>query len=101
MMSNQYWSWLLSIIGVSGFILAGRKIWWCWYINIACQVLWFTYAVVTEQWGFIVGAIFYTAVFVDNARKWTRDRHKDPREGLAKALKTGSMTSNEVRDSLQ
>lgn len=75
-MDNQIWSWLLTIVGLAGFILAGRKIWWCWYINIACQALWFTYAIVTEQYGFIVASIAYTIVFTKNAISWTKDHRQ-------------------------
>jgi hypothetical protein len=74
--NNQLWSWVLTIVGVTGFILAGKKIWWAWYINIACQGLWMAYAIVTRQWGFIAAAIVYTGVFTNNAIKWTRDRHR-------------------------
>lgn len=67
------WSWALTLIGVSGFWLAGRKVWWAWYINIANQVLWTAYAVTTEQWGFLMGVPIYLAVFVPNAVRWTRE----------------------------
>jgi hypothetical protein len=70
---NEYWSWILTFAGVTGFVLAGKKIWWCWYINIACQALWVTYAVVTEQWGFIVASVVYTVVFTKNAIAWTKE----------------------------
>lgn len=76
-MNDQLWSWILTIVGVAGFILAGRKVWWCWYINIACQGLWFAYALVTKQYGFIVAALVYTVVFTKNAIEWTKD-HRDP-----------------------
>lgn len=72
----QIWSWVLTFIGLFGFWLAGRKVWWCWYVNIANQILWATYSFITEQWGFLVGVFFYTYVFVTNAIKWTKD-HKD------------------------
>lgn len=72
-MDDQIWSWVLSIVGVLGFELAGRKIWWAWYINLACQILWFTYAIVTDQYGFILGALVYTWVFSKNAYKWTKE----------------------------
>lgn len=75
-MNNQIWSWVLTIVGLTGFILAGRKVWWCWYVNIACQALWFTYAIVTEQYGFIVASLAYTVVFTQNAIKWTKE-HKE------------------------
>lgn len=73
-MSDQYWSWLLGVVGVVGFILAGRKVWWSWYINLACQALWFAYAIVTEQYGFIATALVYTVVFGKNAISWTMER---------------------------
>lgn len=71
------WSWILTAVGVTGFVLAGRKVWWAWYVNLACQGLWFTYATVTHQWGFIVAACVYTVVFTQNAVRWTRDRPSD------------------------
>lgn len=77
MMDGQVWSWALSIVGMVGFILAGKKVWWAWYINIANQVLWYAYAVVTEQLGFIVAATFYTIIFSKNAISWTRDHFED------------------------
>lgn len=73
-MDNQLWSWLLTIVGVTGFILAGRKVWWAWYVNLACQILWFAYAIITAQYGFIVAALVYSVVFTQNAVKWTRER---------------------------
>lgn len=72
----QIWSWVLTIIGLIGFYLAGRKVWWCWYVNIANQILWATYSFVTEQWGFLVGVFAYTAIFTKNAIEWTKD-HKN------------------------
>jgi hypothetical protein len=30
------------------------------------------YAIITEQWGFIPGVIFYTFVYARNVVKWTR-----------------------------
>lgn len=74
-MQEQYWSWLLGFVGVVGFILAGKKIWWSWYINVACQALWFTYAMVTEQYGFIATALVYTVVFAKNAFSWTLEHY--------------------------
>lgn len=72
-MDDQLWSWILTIVGVSGFYLAKNKVWWCWYINIACQGLWFAYALVTKQYGFIAAAAIYTVVFTMNAIAWTKE----------------------------
>lgn len=68
------WSYILTLVGITGFYLAGRKVWWCWYINIANQVLWLIYAVITQQWGFILGTVFYSVVFIKNAYQWTKER---------------------------
>lgn len=90
----EYWSWILTAVGLTGFVLAGKKVWWCWYINIACQALWMTYAIVTEQWGFIVAALAYTFVFTKNAIEWTRD-HRQKQE--IDAMQLGVMSPNEIR----
>lgn len=70
----MWWSWVLTAVGLTGFILAGQKIWWCWYVNIACQGLWLAYALTTDQFGFVVASVFYAVVFTRNAVAWTRDR---------------------------
>lgn len=67
--------WILTAVGLTGFILAGRKIWWAWYVNITCQGLWLYYAISTKQYGFILAAFVYTIVFTINAIKWTSERH--------------------------
>lgn len=66
------WSWLLTLIGVTGFYFAGKKKWWCWYINIANQAFWVAYSLITEQWGFLLGCLIYSWVFGKNAVEWTR-----------------------------
>lgn len=71
---SPLWSWALTLIGVSGFLLAGRKVWWAWYVNIANQALWLAYSLLTEQWGFLVGVVIYLWVFIGNARRWTAER---------------------------
>jgi hypothetical protein len=70
---NQLWSWFLSAVGIVGFFLAGKKVWWAWYVNIANQFVWTAYAIVTEQWGFVVASVFYFAVFSRNAYLWTKE----------------------------
>jgi len=76
--TNQIWSWVLSIVGLAGFFLAGKKVWWAWYVNIANQVLWTAYALIAEQWGFLVGTVFYFVVFTRNAYLWTKEHKSRP-----------------------
>lgn len=75
-MSDQIWSWFLGGVGLVGFFLAGRRLWWAWYINLANQVVWIVYSLLTQQYGFLVTAILYTVIFANNALKWTRARHQ-------------------------
>lgn len=75
-MDNQYWSWLLGAVGVVGFVLAGRRVWWSWYVNLGCQGIWFAYAFVTQQYGFIATALVYTVVFGKNAISWTKEHRE-------------------------
>lgn len=76
-MVDPFWSYILTGIGLAGFVLAGSKVWWSWYVNIANQALWFAYAYITEQWGFLVGTFIYTYVFVRNAYLWTKARRDE------------------------
>ncbi len=64
------------IIGVSGLFIAGNKNYWGWIIGILAQVLWIVYAITTAQWGFIVSAFVYGAVYIRNWIKW-RQVEKD------------------------
>lgn len=64
------WSWLLGILGVTGLWIAGRQVWWGWLINLSNEVLWVIYAIVTEQYGFILMALAYAIVYARNAVAW-------------------------------
>jgi hypothetical protein len=71
------WSWVLGSLGVTGLLIAGNRVWWGWLINLVNEVLWVVYAVVTEQYGFILMAIAYGLVYARNARNtW---RHHESR----------------------
>lgn len=61
------------LIGFTGFIFAGRKLWWAWYINLLVQILWAIYALVTGQLAFLVSAAAYFVIFGINAVKWTKE----------------------------
>lgn len=78
MTSEQILSWVVSAIGILGFYLAGKKIWWAWYVNIANQVFWTMYAFITQNWGFLLATAFYLVVFGRNAYLWTKNRNKKP-----------------------
>lgn len=74
--------WVVSIVGIIGFYLAGKKVWWAWYVNLANQALWLVYSITTQQWGFLLATLFYVGVFSKNAHTWTVERFGKP-EGMS------------------
>lgn len=67
---NQYWSWILTAVGVFGLYLAGRKSKAGWAVGFCAQGLWVAYAIATHQWGFIVSAIAYGSIYAKNFLRW-------------------------------
>lgn len=82
MISYFWWSWILTVIGLTGFFATGwYKRWWGWIINIGVQALWVWYALTTHQYGFIVSALLYAFVFGGSLRKALKERRpKDKTE---------------------
>ena len=67
---NQIWSWCLSIIGVVGIYLTGRKNWRGYAVGIVTECAWVAYSFATKQWGFIFGATIYISTYLFNIKKW-------------------------------
>jgi hypothetical protein len=68
---TQWWSWLLTGVGVTGLFLAGSHRRGGWAIGVAAQGLWITCALVTHPYGFVASAVAYGWVYLRNFRKWT------------------------------
>lgn len=73
------WSFVLSIIGITGLLIAGRKNYWGWMLNLCAQALWLIFAVVTEQYGFILSAVAYGTVYWINFSKWRKEHRSEQR----------------------
>lgn len=71
------WSLVLAAVGVLGLYLAGRKSWTGWAIGLGAQVLWAVYAVVTQQYGFLISAAAYAAVYGTNLRRWLTEARRE------------------------
>lgn len=80
-MSPLAWSFLLSALGIVGLLLAGSKYKVGWLIGFCVQPLWVIFAIQTEQYGFILNAVIYAAVYARNWLRWRRDER--PKSGHA------------------
>jgi len=69
-----WWSWLLTLVGVTGLWAAGSKKAWGWAIGMAAQGLWVAYAITTKQYGFLLAAACYWTVYFRNWRKWRQEK---------------------------
>lgn len=70
------WSWVLAVIGVTGIFLVGKKTIWGWLILLLNETIWIIYAVSTEQYGFIVMALAYAAVYIKSYIHWKREENE-------------------------
>lgn len=74
-----WWSVLLTVMGGLGWLLVTlehRIQGFC--VGIAAQVAWISYAVVTQQWGFIVSALLFGAINALGLYRWWSARRPRP-----------------------
>lgn len=70
------WSVILSIVGLTGLYVAGRKSHWGWFIGLGAQFLWAIFAITTAQYGFLLSVVGYGWVYWTNWRKWRAEVRK-------------------------
>jgi len=67
------WSYVLAVIGVTGIFFVGRKTIWGWLVLLVNEGIWIAYALATKQYGFILMATAYSAVYIRSFIHWKRD----------------------------
>jgi nicotinamide riboside transporter PnuC len=67
------WSYVLAIIGVTGIFFVGRKTIWGWLILLTNECIWVAYALATKQYGFILMATAYSAVYIKSYMLWRKE----------------------------
>jgi hypothetical protein len=67
------WSYVLAAIGVTGIFFVGRKTIWGWWVLLFNEALWIAYALITDQYGFILSAIAYAAVYIRSYIHWSKE----------------------------
>jgi len=75
---EQAWSFTLAAFGILGIYMAGSRNLWGWIISFSMQGLWITYAIVTEQYGFIASSLGYAWVYGRNYLKWRKEMKEEP-----------------------
>jgi len=70
------WSWVLAVIGVTGIYFVGRKTIWGWLVLLLNECLWIIYALVTKQYGFILGATAYAVVYIKSYMLWHKEKNE-------------------------
>lgn len=71
---NPLWSYALAVVGLTGLWLAGSGKALGWMVGVGAQALWIAYAVATQQWGFILTAVAYAAVYLRGALRARKPR---------------------------
>lgn len=71
-----YWSYLLAAIGVTGIFFVGKKTLWGWLVLCVNEIIWIIYALATKQYGFIIMALAYTAVYIKSYKGWKSEAEK-------------------------
>jgi hypothetical protein len=71
--SYMWWSWILAVIGVAGIYFVGRKDKWGWFVLLFNECLWITYALITNQYGFIFSALAYAIVYIRSYIHWSKE----------------------------
>lgn len=67
------WSWILAAVGVTGIYFVGKKTIWGWLVLLVNECIWIAYALATKQYGFIVMATAYAAVYIKSFLQWKRE----------------------------
>ncbi|MEU6362239.1 hypothetical protein [Streptomyces albidoflavus] len=74
---NPLWSYLLTAVGVTGLLLAGRMKRTGWLVGLGAQFLWAAYAAATQQYGFLISSFIYGYVYATNYLTWRRAHQRN------------------------
>ena len=69
-------SYVLAAVGVTGIFFVGRKTIWGWLVLLTNECIWIAYALATKQYGFILMATAYSAVYIKSYLAWREEAAK-------------------------
>lgn len=73
MSDYQLWSWALALVGMVGLYLTTKKLARGYVVGLLVQIPWFVYALVSEQYGFILSSVGFAYVNALGWYRWTRN----------------------------
>jgi hypothetical protein len=71
-MIEQWWSWVMPAIAITGTALTGAKKRIGWIIGIVAQLLWFVYGLHTAQYGFLASSTIYIIIYAVSWYHWRK-----------------------------
>jgi hypothetical protein len=69
----EYLPYLMSFLSYLMMHLVGNKNTLGWVLGLMNQSLWFTWVIVSEQWGFLPMVLMFTFAYIRNYLKWKKD----------------------------
>lgn len=69
----EYLPYLMSFLSYLMMHLVGNKNTLGWALGLMNQSLWFTWVILSEQWGFLPMVLIFTFAYIRNYLKWKKD----------------------------
>jgi len=66
----------MELVGVTGGLIAGRRVWWGWLVILVHSVPWFIYSILRGKPGFIAMSGLWWTINAYNARRWYKETRK-------------------------
>jgi nicotinamide riboside transporter PnuC len=67
------WSYVLAGLGILSLYLTGKKMKSGWIVGLINSGLWIVYGITSNQFGFIISAVFFIAVQLKNYLSWRKE----------------------------
>jgi nicotinamide riboside transporter PnuC len=69
------WSFALAGLGMAQIWLTGRKQRIGWLVGLATSCTWVVFALVSQQYGFIISSLFFGTLHIKNWIAWGKPNH--------------------------
>lgn len=77
---SQLWGYLLSALGASSYLLAVRGIKAGLWVGVGTQFVWVSYALISDQPGFLFSVALFLPINVYGLWKWKKETNANQAE---------------------